>query len=119
MKAITSTVLTSHDERRSTYLNLVKIRNSAPNMSQLDVLYESDDGSLLDYSSDDSEIENGHQSFILLSIQVKLQIQVKLVLFDKMCVNVQDLFQAVTNLMYQRMNGIGKKRKYCQYKTIY
>ena len=31
-------------------------------MSQLYVFYESDDGSLLGYSSTDSEIENGHQS---------------------------------------------------------
>lgn len=48
--------------QRSTYLNLVKIRNSAPNMSQLDVLYESDNRNLVGYTGDDKEIANGHRS---------------------------------------------------------
>ena len=47
--------------------------------------------------------------FILWSVHVMLQFQAKLVLFDKMFPNVQDLFHAVTNLLYQGMNGIGKK----------
>lgn len=50
-----SIAVISHAERHSTYLNLVKIRNSPPNMSELNVLYESDDESLLDYSSDDND----------------------------------------------------------------
>ena len=54
--------MTFHGKRASAYLILVKIRNSAPNMSQLDVLYESDNGSLVGSPSDDSEIENGHHS---------------------------------------------------------
>lgn len=65
MKAVVSIAVISHAECRSTYLNFVKIRNSSPNMSELNALYESDDESLLGYSSGDNEIENGHQSVYL------------------------------------------------------
>lgn len=62
MKIVASIAVSSHAERHSTYLNVVKIRYSYPNIFKLNALYESDDESLLGYSTGDNEIENGHQS---------------------------------------------------------
>jgi len=61
MKAIISIAVIAHTEQHSTYFNLVKIRNSPFNMSELNTLYESDE-SLLGYSSDENEIENDDES---------------------------------------------------------
>lgn len=65
-------------------------------MYQLVVLYESIDGSLLCYSSDHSETESGHPSFYTVEYSNEASNSSEASSIGQ---NVQDLFQAVRNLM--------------------